>query len=369
MSKSSRSQQSLDLSMISSKSEKISKQKTDRYSGNRKDTSSSTVSTPKTSSSGVKRFLTPSPVNVSDTSKKVRQISGEKLKPSGLPAMEEELTDIDTSSGMAAIGGLLHGSSELKTVATELKELIFPDIKVLIQKEIPDIESIVNKAADVAVSKFSEKLQKEIASVKTENSALRKENNLLNDKVVKLEGRVSELESAVDTGEQYSRRGCLRITGIKEVDGEDTDAIVLKMAYELEAGLTIADLDRSHRVGKIRPGQNRAIIAKFATHRARQSLYSKRKDLRGNVNYANVYINEDLTSTRSRLLFNARQYAKANLVKSAYSSNGNIYVKDKSDTKLAIRSTADLLNIGTLPVPSVSASAAGKTPSSGATGP
>ena len=90
------------------------------------------------------------------------------------------------------------------------------------------------------------------------------------------------LEKAVDQGEQYSRRNCLRITGVPEEATENTDEIVLKLAFDLGTDIRLSDIDRSHRFGRIDSARARPrdIIVKFAT---RQKLYKVRSSLKDKV--------------------------------------------------------------------------------------
>ena len=53
-----------------------------------------------------------------------------------------------------------------------------------------------------------------------------------------------------DDLEQYTRRSCLRISGIPETQNEDTTHHVLILAGEVGADISIDDIDRSHRVGR-----------------------------------------------------------------------------------------------------------------------
>ena len=53
-----------------------------------------------------------------------------------------------------------------------------------------------------------------------------------------------------DSLEQYSRRNSLRIAGIPEEEGEETDKIVLGLAANLNIELNQTEIDRSHHVGK-----------------------------------------------------------------------------------------------------------------------
>ena len=53
---------------------------------------------------------------------------------------------------------------------------------------------------------------------------------------------------------------------------------------------------------------------KFATYRARQRLYSARSSLKKKTVHNGVFLNEDLTKSRSKLLWEARQKVKGNFL-------------------------------------------------------
>ena len=161
------------------------------------------------------------------------------------------------------------------------------------------------------------------------------------------------LEADNDALEQYSRRNTVRISGLPEESNEDTDGIVLKVAQELDVPMTLSDIDRSHRVGRMddnRAGggrrRSRDIIVKFATYNARQRLYIKRRDLRQTRNMNHVFINEDLTKKRSKLLYNARCLVRTKKLKSAYASDGKIFVRDEHDRRHLIKCDIDLSEFG-----------------------
>ena len=57
--------------------------------------------------------------------------------------------------------------------------------------------------------------------------------------------------TCLDDLEQYSRRNCLILNGAKEKHGEIVDNVVLKVLNtKLEAGISIQDIERAHRLGK-----------------------------------------------------------------------------------------------------------------------
>ena len=63
--------------------------------------------------------------------------------------------------------------------------------------------------------------------------------------------KVQDLEKKMERQEQYSRRNCILIHGLKEEIDESTDDRVLKLfREELNEDVLLADLDRTHRIGK-----------------------------------------------------------------------------------------------------------------------
>ena len=90
--------------------------------------------------------------------------------------------------------------------------------------------------------------------------------------------KVSKLEKQADQQEQYSRRNCLLVHGIKEVREEATDDMIIEtISKNLDIDITPHDIERSHRVGwSQQPGEKpRPIIVKFSTQK--YSKYSETK--------------------------------------------------------------------------------------------
>ena len=53
-----------------------------------------------------------------------------------------------------------------------------------------------------------------------------------------------------DVSERHIWRNSLRIAGIPEGLGEDTEEQVLDLARDIDVDISLNDIDRSHRVGK-----------------------------------------------------------------------------------------------------------------------
>ena len=95
------------------------------------------------------------------------------------------------------------------------------------------------------------------------------------------------MEMEKDSLEQYNRRISLRIAGIPEEEGEETNKIVLGLAANLNIELNQTKIDRSYHVGKqvpIGPAARgpmerrcRNIIVKFVSYNARDCLFKVRR--------------------------------------------------------------------------------------------
>ena len=157
-------------------------------------------------------------------------------------------------------------------------------------------------------------------------------------KVVKIHQKTASLESLVyektDTQEAYSRRCCLRISGLKSIDRESDDALQTRIITELSThGVTISatDIYRLHPIGKPHSLNKfkeycnyandsdhqlaqsthdtlvRDIIVRFTNWRARTAVYA--------IHYSKnqpIRVNLCLTKYREDLLKDARSFIKAN---------------------------------------------------------
>ena len=138
---------------------------------------------------------------------------------------------------------------------------------------------------------------------------MREELNKTQSDLAKVQKELKKVIVKTDDLEQYSRRSCLRIAGIKETSNEDVTQKVMNLAQSVAAPITLQDIDRAHRVGKSRddfpdPEENisdealgprsREIIVKFTNTSARLHMLIGRAVLRERNEH--TYINEDLTN-------------------------------------------------------------------------
>lgn len=112
--------------------------------------------------------------------------------------------------------------------------------------------------------------------------------------------------------EQYTRRNCLKMSGIQENANDNTDQLVLNVVNnlvlkEIEEKITIKDISRSHRVGKFNAHSHRRprdIIVKCVSYRDRARIDVNKGNLKAYNKKPTkkthpFYINEALTQTRS----------------------------------------------------------------------
>ena len=278
--------------------------------------SESTLSTSTPQTSSKKRQLTSPDFPIDLKKNRVFDIDTDTMATEGATAM---MTEPDE--------GVKMGLAQMQQIASILRESFKEDMKETIKEQLPEMAKNI-------VSDVIDGLNKKISDLESANENLRKEND-------ELKARVVKIEKQVDAGEQYSRRNSLRMSGVRETDGEDTDKLVLDRADAVGACISIDDIDRSHRVGKLKAGKTRDIIIKFATYRARQKFYTKRTMLK-DAGHAGVFLNEDLTKQRMNLLYKARMKVKSKCLKGAWSADGTILIKDNGDEVLRITSESGL---------------------------
>ena len=270
---------------------------------------SSTPLKAKESESTTNKKRLPSPFSPEDhTAKKNKQYTSDSDTSNS--SYESELKMAETmDSSSALLAGLGFGMGVPPEMTPEMLKTV-TIIRAFLGEDMRDlIKTAVKDALDSGLSDLRE-----------DNERLTKENN-------ELRTRVEKLEASQDDSEQYSRCNSLRVSNVEETADENTDRIVLYIGNTIDADLTMEAIDRSHRVGKPVVRKTRDILVKFVTYRARKSLYTMRKHLKGSE-YDGVFLNEDFTKSRSKLLFDARMKVKGYFLRGAWSTDGRLFIKD-----------------------------------------
>ena len=203
-------------------------------------------------------------------------------------------------------------------------------------------------------------LQKKITLLETRNVSLEAENATLTK-------RLQSCEISLNNLEQYSRRECVEISGIPEVEGENTDDIVIKVGSLIGLEITKNDISVSHRLPKpsysaaVREGpqsssntSSRAsnVIVKFVRRETRDHFYKGRKFLRDKstrdldlARYSEnkIYISENLSQANKDLFKESLKVKKDLKYKFIWTFYGRTYLrKDSESPVVAILKKSDL---------------------------
>ena len=195
-----------------------------------------------------------------------------------------------------------------------------------IEAQVKDLFKVneETKISQIKVTESLDALSKKIDELETEIKNKDEKIQLLENRVEILEEEKESQGKEIDDLEQYSRRNCLLLHGVVETNAECTDDIIIKTCAE-ELGIDVKqeDLDRSHRLGKVKRNDNkpRPIIVKFARYAVRNKVFSNEKKLKG----IKLMITKSLTVYRMKLLDKLRQKYG---VRNAYTYDGCVMYKE-----------------------------------------
>jgi len=151
-------------------------------------------------------------------------------------------------------------------------------------------------------------LIEEVKMVKEELESSNRKVKLLELENANLKKTVNLTLYKIDALEQYGRRENLRFHGIPENttdSNDDGEEMVLSIAKALNIKLDTKDIQRAHRIGK-KPdkvqSKPRPIIARFISFKKRNEVLYAKSKLKEIDCFSKVFITEDLTPLRSKLL-------------------------------------------------------------------
>ena len=233
-----------------------------------------------------------------------------------------ESVDIQQNPTLVAIKGLESKIKELFELAHKTNES-----QIKGESQLVDLKTSV----DTISSQFEE-YEKERAEREKKIKELENTVTNLNEKVSILNKQVGDLDQKIEKQEQYSRRNCLLIHGVPENKDENTDDLVVNIfKEEMDLEIFTDDLDRTHRIGKVKEDSRhkRPIIVKFIRHNDKHKVFRNKKRLKGKK----VSITESLTKTRMAKLNEARDIFG---FKNVWTSDGRILYKQEGEegTKL-----------------------------------
>ena len=187
----------------------------------------------------------------------------------------------------------------------ELKKMNKPELIKLIlnQQEIKEeLCKLTNKV---------DELEKKMDELQSVNLVSQNSSTLLL-------GRVRKLESDLLIANQYSRRECLDISGLDDVEDEDIENEVAKIITDL--GIQISesrDIQACHRYGS-----KKTVIVKFTNRKMVGRILSSKSSLP-----ENIFINESLCPRNKTIRGRCNVLKKAGKISKIGTRNGMIRVK------------------------------------------
>ena len=158
--------------------------------------------------------------------------------------------------------------------------------------------------------------------IETSNARCEEELAVLRRQVQTSEGRIVEME-------QYSRKGSVKVYGLKEEIGEDVmEKVVRLITDDVKVEITKQDLIAAHRIPSEK--KPRPVIVKFTRREPKDMTLRHRRNLKGK----GVFINEDLCRSMQQL-FN--RVHNDDRVQKAWTWNGKVFFLDHADEKHQIK--------------------------------
>lgn len=164
--------------------------------------------------------------------------------------------------------------------------------------------------------------------------------------------------------EQYSRKNCVVINGVKESSDENVVGLVIEIARLIGVTVNAEDIDNAHRMGKAHQSQSsrgrqfkpRPIIVKFVSFRKRSEFFAERKTIRDATvdsestfpqgMLESIFVADCLTKYNGTIMYVARQLKRDNRLEAAWSDAGRLKVRvSNGGPTIVIRSLNDLKNI------------------------
>ena len=263
------------------------------------------------------------------------------IKKSNMAEKEEQETEPEEETNLAEIKALLMEiQNTVSTLLTENQSL---------KEELSEL-----KASLIANKRTTDQLKVALTKAENANVTLTKELDCTRKKLREQAKEINDLENSQDELEQYTRKNSLEIVGVPETAYPSTEELVIRVGEILNVEIKPEDIEISH---KLKRKYTNAVIVKFLSHKVKTKLYKQRTKLK-NVkvsdlfpSFANatrdtgqrIFINENLTSYRRELFGKVNKKRKDNLIVSAWTMDGKIYVKTSPDgTPVRIYSEGDL---------------------------
>ena len=202
--------------------------------------------------------------------------------------------------------------------------------------DVAQLTSIILAVVKGLVPIIRDTIKSTIQQEKTENPNVNKE--------------IIDLKIELDNANQYSRKDSCRISGLDEGDGKESNEALVEKIVDLGvktgANIEKADISVAHRLPAQINGVKQTIV-KFTSRHAKESFYRSRTKLKNITSCKSVFITEDLTKLRYKLM---QQCKKCTGFSGLTTSGGKILVwRDGFPDPVHITHPKDLTKLELIP--------------------
>lgn len=270
------------------------------------------------------------------------------------PATRKNITDkvIEALTSPDVLNTIIPVLAE--KISETLTPLIEEQVKKCIAAHVEPIQKSIDEH-DFSIRDHTVKICKLSIRMEQVDKRLKDDNKMLDvwdSELDALHKKTKDMESRLESQEQYSRRTSLRFHNIQvPVDGHgkilhpvNTDDKILSICNgQLGLNLSIDDISRSHVIGKAKYGKCQVIV-RFMSYRTRDMVYTNKKYLKHNED--GVFITENLTKFRTDLTKKLSQMKYKNQIHAYWTADGRIFVKRAENSrKEQINSFEDISDI------------------------
>lgn len=274
-----------------------------------------------------------------------------RLRESRLSVSEEaaSASQEDTvSAQLAAISQKLELLHTLKANVDRLCDLPAKVDDLLLLKPSVDAMKVTIASLQESVRKC-ESMMKLVQQNDQEVKLLRSEVGALQATVSNQTSMIEQLQTNLNSTEQYSRRCNMEIHGIPITDDEDVKAVIEDLAERLNIGRHHpAEVVACHRLRSRREGAA-PILVQFSSTSVKEKWMSARKKLAAlprSGTRQKVYFNDNLTRANKDLFWQARTKGREKSYKFVWVKNATIFTKkDENASLVRIASAKDLEKI------------------------
>ncbi|KAK6191154.1 hypothetical protein SNE40_002893 [Patella caerulea] len=138
----------------------------------------------------------------------------------------------------------------------------------------------------------------------------------------------ASVQDKCDELEQYSRKNCIRISGIKEDLNENVEGKIMKVLSTIDNSLSPNNIENCHRLGRKQANKHRQIIVRLKSYKTKVHIMKNRKMAQTAIK--GVYINEDLTRYRAYVASITRWSYKQGFIAACWTRDGKIFIRENS---------------------------------------